>query len=71
MTLKQLQRECATKRSEYLIARQMYSEVTRLAVPDPTAIERELQQAMLEYYRAHGTLREQLRQRGLGTTRLH
>ncbi len=71
VTLRQLQRECASKRTEYLIARQVYAEVTRLAVADRTALERELQQAMLEYYRVHGALHEQLRARGRSTPRLH
>jgi hypothetical protein len=63
-TLRQLQRACALKRSEYLIARQVYSEVTRLAVADRSALERELHDAILDYYSAHGALHEQLRRRG-------
>lgn len=61
MTLRQLQRDCAQKRAEYLIARQVYAEATRLAVADRSALERELQEAMLGYYAAHGALHETLR----------
>jgi hypothetical protein len=63
VTLRQLQRDCAQKRAEYLIARQVYSEATRLAVADRSALERELQEAMLGYYAAHGALHETLRRR--------
>lgn len=70
--LRELRRDCAYKRSEYLIARQVYSEVTRLAVADTSALERELRDAILDYYAAHGALHEKLRERGdrLGA-RLH
>ncbi len=71
MTLRQLQRDCAHKRSEYLIARQVYSEVTRLAVPDRTALEAELRDAMLAYYGAHGALHSLLRERAAPESRLH
>lgn len=66
MTLKQIRRDCAHKRSEYLIARQVYSEVTRLAVADRSALERELRDALVDYYAAHGALHEMLRRRGHG-----
>lgn len=71
MTLKKLQKDCAQKRAEYQIARQVYSEATRLAVADTSALERELQQAMLGYYAAHGALHESLRLRAGTKARLH
>lgn len=71
MTLKRLQKDCAQKRAEYQIARQVYAEATRLAVADTSALERELQQAMLGYYAAHGALHETLRRRVERKARLH
>jgi hypothetical protein len=71
VTLKQLQKDCAEKRAEYQIARQVYSEVTRLAVADRSALERELHEAMLGYYAAHGALHETLRRRVQRRSRLH
>lgn len=62
--LREPRRDCANKRTEYLIARQVYSEVTRLAVVDRSALERELRDAILDYYAAHGALHEKLRERG-------
>lgn len=59
--LRVLQRECAHKRWEYQIARQVYAEVTRLAVADRTALELELREALLAYYTAHGALHAALR----------
>ncbi|MGH2376915.1 MAG: hypothetical protein ACRDGT_00375 [Candidatus Limnocylindria bacterium] len=59
--LRTLQRECAHKRWEYQIARQVYDEVTRLAVADRTALERELKEALVAYYAAHGALHSALR----------
>lgn len=56
-----LQRECALKRWEYQIARQVYAEVTRLAVADRSALERELREALVAYYKAHGALHSALR----------
>jgi len=43
------------------IARQVCSEATRLAAADRSALERELQEAMLGHYAAHGAPRETLR----------
>ncbi len=54
--LRILQRECAYKRWEYQIARQVYAEATRLAVADRTALELELKEAIVAYYIAHGAL---------------
>jgi hypothetical protein len=71
VTLRKLQRDCAHKRSEYLIARQVYSEVTRLAVPDRSALEGELRDAMLAYYGAHGALHAVLRERRARGQRLN
>jgi len=71
MTLRQLQKDCAQKRAEYQIARQVYSEATRLAVADRTALERELQEALLGYYSAHGALHETLRRRVRRGSRLN
>lgn len=59
--LRALRRECADKRHEYVQARQVYAQVTRLAVADRTALEHELRNAMLAYYSAHGALHEALR----------
>lgn len=59
--LRGLQRECAHKRWEYQIARQVYAEVTRLAVADRSALERELREALVAYYTAHGALHSALR----------
>ena len=59
--LRGLQRECALKRWEYQIARQVYVEVTRLAVADKTALELELREALVAYYAAHGALHSALR----------
>lgn len=61
MTVHALRRDCARKRSEYLIARQVYVEVTRLSVRDRTALEDELKAAMVAYYSAHGALHSALR----------
>lgn len=58
--LRVLQRECAHKRWEYQIARQVYAEVTRLAVADKSALERELREALVAYYTAHGALHSAL-----------
>lgn len=63
MTLRGLRLECATRRTEYRLARLVHTEVARLAVPDRTALERELREAMLSYYAAHGALHEALRRR--------
>ena len=65
MALRELQRECAHKRWEYQIARQVYVEVTRLAVEDRSALEHELRQALIAYYRAHGALHSALRARSV------
>lgn len=70
VTLRQLRRDCAHKRAEYLIARQIHAEVTRLAVPDRTALEVELRDALIAYYGAHGALHEMLRRRE-ANARLH
>lgn len=66
--LRGLRRECANKRWEYQIARQVYAEATRLAVADRSALERELREALVAYYRAHGALHSALRG---GSHRLH
>ena len=58
--LRFLQRECAYKRWEYQIARQVYAEATRLAVADRTALELELREALVAYYAAHGALHSAL-----------
>lgn len=69
--LRALQRDCAHKRWEYQLARQVYAEVTRLAVSDRRALERELKEALLAYYAAHGALHAALRDRAARRQRLH
>jgi hypothetical protein len=64
VTLRELRRECAHKRAEYQIARQVRSTVALLAVRDLTALETELRDALLAYYSAHGALHEKLRAGG-------
>lgn len=59
--LRALRRDCAHKRWEYQHARQVYSEATRLAVHDRSALEHELREALLAYYSAHGALHAALR----------
>jgi hypothetical protein len=59
--LRELRRDCAQKRWEYQIARQVYAEVSRLSVPDTSAVERELKEALVAYYSAHGALHSALR----------
>lgn len=70
MPLRAIRRDCAHKRWEYQLARQVYAEATRLAVNDRSALEHELKQALLAYYSAHGALHAALRVRGRGA-RLH
>jgi hypothetical protein len=62
--LQQLRRDCAHKRWEYQIARRVYAEVSRLSVPDTTAVQRELKEALVAYYRAHGALHSAMRSTG-------
>lgn len=69
VTLRELQRDCAHKRWEYLLARLVYSEVTRLAVQDRSALEGELRDALVAYYTAHGALHTKLRERQAGPRR--
>lgn len=71
MPLRALRRECAHRRWEYQIARQVYYEVSRLAVPDTRAVEQELKQAMVAYYSAHGALHSALRALNSHSGRLH
>jgi hypothetical protein len=68
--LRAIRRDCAHKRWEYQLARQVYAEVTRLSVHDRSALERELKEALLAYYRAHGALHAALRAHADGA-RLH
>jgi len=69
MTIKQLQKDCAMKRSEYQMARQVLTTVAHLPVRDRTALEAELRDAILAYYTAHGHLHARLK--GRGESRLH
>lgn len=71
MALRDLRRDCAHKRWEYQIARQVYAEATRLAVQDRSALEHELKEALVAYYTAHGALHAALRQRDTQGRYLH
>ncbi len=59
-------RECAEKRTDYLHARDVYGEATRLVgVRDLSALEGELHDALLAYYAAHGALHGAMRRASL------
>lgn len=62
--LRAIRRDCAHKRWEYQLARQVYVEAGRLAVHDRRALEHELKEALLAYYSAHGALHAALRANG-------
>lgn len=64
--LQLLRRDCAHKRWEYRIARQVFTQVSRLSVRDTSAVQRELKEALVAYYTAHGALHSALRSGGAG-----